>query len=191
MGAVVHNIGSVFVVLSNEAQVALASCYLASNKHELALLMYEHLAANRSQLSAARLAQVAAGLFRLGKKQQALEVQREWVRKEPDNDDAAYMVAHYMQLLNYPPEVLLPVAYRAFQLAPNRIRNRILVALLYRRSGNSTWGYRILEPVDIQEVIAACCSCRLQALIKLFEEVGDIERREACARKLQASRPSG
>lgn len=166
--------------LSLSAQVALAGCYLVSGHGEVARSMYQHLVEFRGRLSVQLLRMVAAGLSRLHEPQLGLEVAREWARREPDDENAVYLVVHYMRLVEYPPELILPVAHQAFQLAPHRIRNRVALALLHHQCGDLLEGYRLVTAVGTEQLIGACCPARLLGLTSLFSAMGDTGRRDAC-----------
>lgn len=170
--------------LSLPAQVALAGCYLVSGHGDVARSMYQHLAAVRDRLSVQLLPMVASGLSRLNELHLALEVARVWARREPDDESAVYAVVHYMRLVEYPPELILPVAHHAFRLAPHRIRNRVALALLHHQCGNLVEAYRLVTAVDAAQLIAACCPARLLGLIALFNVMGDTGRRDACRSRL-------
>lgn len=172
--------------LSPAGQVALASCYLVSQCPEVARSMYRHLALHRERVATSLLPLVAAGLSCLGEVDLALEIHRERAFREPQNDEAAFVVAHFMQLLKYPVELTLPVAHRAFLLAPDRMRNRVALALLHHQCGNRFKAYELLAAVDLSQLVAECCFCRLQRLAVLFEAVGDSARRDACLARLSA-----
>ena len=170
--------------LTLPAQVALAGCYLVSGHPEVARSMYQHLAAARSRLNLPLLPMVAAGLSRLNELHLALEVAREWARREPEDENAVYAVAHYMRLVGYPPEFILPVANHAFQLAPHRIRSRVALALLHHQCGDLLEAYRLVTSVSTDALIAACCPTRLMGLAALFNAMADTGRRDACRSRL-------
>lgn len=171
--------------LSLPAQVALAGCYLLSGHAEVARSMYQHLAGIRHRLSVQLLPMVATGLSRLNELHLALEVARVWAAREPDDEGAVYAVAHYMRLMQYPPELILPVAYRVFQLAPHRVRNRVALALLRHQCGDLLGAYRLVTAVDLGLLLAACCPARLLGLNALFTAMGDTARRDACRSQLE------
>jgi tetratricopeptide (TPR) repeat protein len=166
--------------LSLSAQVALAGCYLVTGHGEVARSMYQHLVEFRGRLSVQLLRMVVAGLSRLHEPHLALEVAREWARREPDDEAAVYAVARYMRLVEYPPELILPIAHHAFQLAPHRIRNRVALALLHHQCGDLLEAYRLVTAIGTEPLIAACCPARLLGLISLFSAMGDTGRRDAC-----------
>lgn len=172
--------------LSPAGQVALAGCYLVSQSPEVARSMYRYLASQRDRVATPLLPLVAAGLSRLGEAELALEIHRERASREPENDDAAFAVAHFMQVLRYPDELTLPIAHRAFLLAPDRVRNRVGLALLHHQCGNKLRAYELMAAVDIAQLVAECCPCRLQGLMALFHAVGDAARRDACRARLSA-----
>jgi hypothetical protein len=164
--------------------VALAGCYLVSGHGEVARSTYQHLAANRHRLSLQLLPMVAAGLSRLNERHLALEVARERARREPDDEHAVYCVAHYMRMMDVPPELILPVAHRAYRLAPHRVRNRVALALLHHQCGDLMEAYRLVTAVRTDELIAACCPARLLGLAALFNAMADTTRRDACRSQL-------
>lgn len=166
--------------LSLSAQVALAGCYLVSGHDEVARSMYEYLVSVRDRLSTQLLRMVVAGLSRLHEPHLALEVARQWARREPDDESAVYAVAHQMRLVDYPPELILPVAHHAFQLAPHRVRNRVVLALLHHQCGDVLEAYRLVTAVSTDRLMAACCPARLLGLVSLFNAMGDTVRRDAC-----------
>lgn len=175
---------SLLAPLSPAGQVALAGCYLVTDHHEVARTMYQHLVFQRSRVPVSLLPMVASGLSRLGEPYQALEVHRERVRREPEDDNAVYAVAHTMQILQYPAEVVRPIARRAFELAPDRLRNRVALALLHYQCSDLADAYDLLTSIEISELVSGRCPCRLQGLTELFEIVGDEERRDACQTRL-------
>lgn len=166
--------------LSLSAQVALAGCYLVSGHDEVARSMYEYLVSVRDRLSTQLLRMVVAGLSRLHEPHLALEAARQWARREPDDESAVYAVAHQMRLVDYPPELILPVAHHAFQLAPHRVRNRVVLALLHHQCGDVLEAYRLVTAVSTDRLMAACCPARLLGLVSLFNAMGDTVRRDAC-----------
>lgn len=174
--------------LSPAAQVALAGCYLVSNRHDIARSIYGHLASQHSRVSIPLLAMVAAGLSRLNERHLALEVHRERAHRKSENDDTVFAVAHFMRLVEYPVELILPIAHRAFQLAPDRIRNRVALALLHHQCGNRSITYRLVTAVALGQLIAECCPCRLRGLVGLFDAMGDTGRSNACQLRLSKKR---
>jgi tetratricopeptide (TPR) repeat protein len=175
---------SLLAPLTMSAQVALAGCYLVTDRRDLALCMYEFLVTQMDRLPTSLLPLVSAGLSRLDKNRLGLEVHRERVRRSPEGGDAFFCVAPYMRLLNYPPEVILPVAQEAFRLDPHRVRNRVAVAMLHYRCGNVDKAYGLVTVVSTSRLLEGCCPCRLKSLAALFAAAGDAVRRDACEARL-------
>ncbi len=165
------------------AELALAGCYLVSGREDLARAMYRHLA-ERPQVAGHLLRSVAAGLLHVGETLWAVEVQRRYAAERPDDDDALYALAHYMGLIEYPLELIRPIADRAWRLNPASVRNRVFLALTHHRLGDVQRGYALLADVDLRVLLEQCCPCRVYGLASLFEAAGDWARYEACVARL-------
>jgi tetratricopeptide (TPR) repeat protein len=165
--------------LSTSAQVALADCYLALDRDEVARSMYQHLAADPDAIPAEHLAAVVAGLTRVGELRAALEVAREHAKRLPRSDDAAFTVVECMEAAECPLVDRLAAARQAYRLAPHRARNRLALAWLHCRSGNLMDAYRLMAATDAERLIAECPRARLQWLVALFTSIGDERRRDA------------
>lgn len=177
--------------LSPAAQVALADGYVRTNRCDVARSMYEHLASQRARIPTSLLAMVASGLARLQEPLLALEVCRERAYRTPEDEGAVYAVAHYMRLAQYPVELILPVAHRAFRLAPERIRNRVFLALMHYHDGDRIEAYRLVVPIPLEQLLAECCPYRLRRLAALFRHMQDDRRTRACESHVKRIREQG
>ena len=174
---------SLLAPLAPAAEVALAGCYFVAKKHDLARSMYLHLA-TRPNVPDSLLRLIAGGLGRLGEAIWALDVHRRWAVAHPHDENALYAVTHYMGLVGYPAELILPITDRTFRLAPSRIRNRVALALVHQQVGNYDQAYELVTAVDTQQLVRGCCPPKLYRLSNLFALRGDTSRHEACIARL-------
>ena len=173
--------------LSCFAQVGLAGCYLMSGQVDLAREMYQYVA-SLPDVPDALLPALAAGLMHTGEARLAMEVHRERVRRKPDDAQATFALAHYLNRFGECPGKILPLLRRAFALAPDQPAYRIGLALMLVRYGDIQSAYQIAAELPVDDLTAGCCPHRLRGLIELFQQAGDETRRGDCERKLAGMR---
>ncbi len=172
------------VPLSTYGQIALAGCYVRINQLRSASGLSDFLS-SQNELPACLLADLAQGFDLVGQPEWALEVCRETVRRLPDCHPALFALAHYLSLLEYPPEEILPVIRQAFALCPREVLYRVDLALLLARCGRQADGYRLLIEVDPKELLELHCPPRLYQLAEWFQQEGDELRSQACLRRIR------
>ncbi len=169
------------VPLSIPAQCALADCYLAEGRKEAARVILTHVASN-THCPTGNLAELAAGLGRIGEFELALRSCRLASEREPDRDEPLYGMAYYMRRLRYPTEMIAAVVAQAHRLDPASMTYRLALATLY---------VELNRPGDAHLLVRGLCVARLNCrncltkLERLFERVGNEEQRELCAARLQ------
>jgi tetratricopeptide (TPR) repeat protein len=168
-------LASSIVTLSLAAQVALADTYRRCGQRADAHTIFTYLA-GRPDLPTPMLAILTAGLGYVAEYQLALDVCREAVRRDPDCDDALYGMIFYMNKLNYPVECILPLFRRAISLDPSSQLYRLGLAAMCARAQQWDEAYEACCGLTAREV--ACPNC-LNFVIRVFENAGDHERRDA------------
>ena len=168
-------LASTLVPLSLPAQLAMADAYRRSGRPNDARTILSFLA-ERSDMPTVLLPDLTAGLGIVGEYQQALDVCREASRREPERDEPLYGMAYYMNKLSYPPEVILPLLRQCRALSPESRLYRTSLAVMCGRAGQWEEAYELFAEVD--PATLRCQTC-LRFMIRVFEHIGDHERRDA------------
>ncbi|MCE9604448.1 MAG: hypothetical protein K8U03_06025 [Planctomycetia bacterium] len=173
-------VASTLVPLSPAAQLAMADVYRRCGKKDDARTILNFLV-TRSDLPAIMLPGLTAALGLIGEYQQALEVCRDASQREPEQDEALYAMAYYMNKLDYPLECVVPLLRRAISLAPDSRLYRISLAVLCARSGNWEESYMLFAPLRIADMNCQTC---VRFMARVFERHGDIARRDSALARL-------
>ncbi|RUL83185.1 tetratricopeptide repeat protein [Tautonia sociabilis] len=165
---------SAVVPLNPAARCALADCYVAAEKPELARLLYRDLAEHPG-CPTALLPPVAAGLGAVGEFSLALSTCRELARRDPTAHQAYFGIAFYLRRLGHPVEDVLDPVRRAFELAPGSTLYRVTLSALLDHVGRRREAIELMRDVDPASV---GCSCCLHRVATLFRQAGDDTRAE-------------
>ncbi|MBA4016528.1 MAG: hypothetical protein C0483_05015 [Pirellula sp.] len=177
---------ALLIPLSIGAQIAWADAHLAAGRRDDARTILRFLAARIDDVALPHLPRLASGLGRAGEYALALDVCREASLREPEDDEACFGMAFFMNRLGYPAECVLPLLRRALALEPERPVYRLSVGVACTRLGLCDEAYELLCSVDPQQV--TCMSC-LRVMTRLFEQFDDARRRDAALiRALQLPR---
>jgi tetratricopeptide (TPR) repeat protein len=168
-------LASTLVPLSLPAQLAMADAYRRCGRPNDARTILSFLA-ERSDMPTVLLPNLTAGLGIVGEYQQALDVCREASRREPERDEPLYGMAYYMNKLGYPPEVILPLLRQCRALSPECRLYRTSLAVMCGRAGHWEEAYELFAEVD--PATLRCQTC-VRFMIRVFEHIGDHERRDA------------
>lgn len=180
---------TMLVPLSAAAQCVLANCYASTGRGELAREMYQFLLSLDS-LPGQLLPVVAAGLGRAGDAVSALEACRRAAVLETGSGQPLYGMAHYMERLGYPVELIAPVLRKAVDIEPETFQYRFALAVACEKLGRISEAYLALCPViNPQHVQRICCSKCLQKMAEIFASAGDQDRRKACLERAAETRP--
>jgi len=169
------------VPLSVPAQCALADCYLREGRKEAARVILTHIAANTA-CPTANLAELAAGLGRVGELELALRSCRLASEREPDRDEPLYGMAYYMRRLRYPTEMIAAVVAQAQRLDPASITYRLALATLYLELNRPDDAHLLVRGLRVERLKCRNCLAKLE---RIFERVGNSTQRERCAERLQ------
>lgn len=172
---------SLLVPLSAAAQLALADIYRRTGRNDDARTILSFLA-TRHDLPTILLPGLTAALGLLGEYQQALEVCRDASGRDPEQDEALYAMAYYMNKLEYPLECIVPLLRRAISLAPDSRLYRVSLGILCARSGNWDEAYTYFAPLDAAEM--RCQTC-VRIMARTFDRRGDIAKRDAALARLE------
>ncbi|MBL9124511.1 MAG: hypothetical protein JNG90_12825, partial [Planctomycetaceae bacterium] len=153
------------VPLSIAGQCALANCYLAEGLREPARVILTHLAAC-PELPTEHLAELAAGLGRVGELELALRMCRLASQREPDRDEPLYGMAYYMRRLRFPTKMIATVVAQAQRLDPGSMTYRLALALLYAELDRGSDALALVKEVSLETL--RCRSC-LEKLTRLFD----------------------
>ena len=171
---------ALLIPLSIGAQIAWAEAHLAAGRRDDARTILQFLAARSDDVASPLLPRLAAGLGRSGEYALALDVCREASLRDPEDDEACFGMAYFMNKLGYPVECVLPLLRRALALEPERPVYRLSVGVACARSGLGEEAYALLAGIDPQHV--TCLGC-LQVMSRLFEKFDDAPRRDAVLRR--------
>jgi predicted Zn-dependent protease len=174
-------IASLLVPLSHAAQLAQADVYRRCGRNDDARTILSFLV-TRSDLPAILLPGLTAALGLIGEYQQALEVCRDASQRDPEQDQALYAMAYYMNKLDYPLECIVPLLRRAMSLAPDSRLYRISLAVLCARSGRWHEAYTLFAPLSPGEL--KCQTC-VRFMARVFDHQGDTTRRNAALARLE------
>ena len=169
------------VPLSVAAQCVLADCYLAEGRKEAARVILTHVAAN-THCPTAHLAELAAGLGRVGEMELALRCCRSASEREPDRDEPLYGMAYYMRRLRYPTEMITAVVAQAHRLDPASMTYRLALATLYLELNRPGDAHLLVRGLRVEHFKCRNCLTKLE---RLFERVGNEVQRERCAERLE------
>jgi predicted Zn-dependent protease len=173
-------LAATLVPLSLPAQLAMADAYRRCGRPDDARTILRFLA-ERPEMPTVLLPNLTAGLGIVGEYQQALDVCREASRREPERDEPLYGMAYYMNKLGYPPEVILPLLRQCRALSPESRLYRTSLAVMYGRAGHWEEAYELFAEVDPASL--RCQTC-VRFMIRVFEHIGDHERRDRCLCRL-------
>lgn len=177
---------ALLIPLSVGAQIAWADAHLAALRRDDAVTILHFLTARIDKVSTPLLPRLASTLGRAGEYALALDVCREASLREPEDDEACFGMAFFMNKLGYPVECVLPLLRRALALEPERPVYRLSVGVVCARLGQSDEAYELLCSIDPRQV--TCMSC-LQVISRLFDKFDDAPRRDAAlGRALQLPR---
>lgn len=169
------------VPLSVAAQCALADCYLSEGHKDAARVILTHVASS-THCPTQNLAELAAGLGRVGEFELALKSCRVASEREPDRDEPLYGMAYYMRRLRYPTEMIAAVVAQAHWLDPASMIYRLALATLYVELNRPNDAHLLVRGVCVDHLKCRNCLTKLE---RLFERVGNEEQRELCAARLQ------
>jgi Flp pilus assembly protein TadD len=172
------------VPLDPKARRALAECFARTGHASLAVDLYRDLASDR-RCPDELLPEVAAGLGYLGMYGAALAICHELIRRSPEMAEAHFGVAFYLRRLGRPPEAILPVVARAYELAPEVPLYRISLATLLDHSGRRDEARELIRDLDLDQV--SCRGC-LRRMTTIFLAAGQDRRVEEG--RLEAERSS-
>lgn len=173
------------IPLSDQAQLALADCYLHVGHRDLAGEMLQFLA-EKSGTSPALQSEVAERLQKISSA----------VAPKNDGDQSAYHrpkqtaehhynLAHSMGHLGYPPECVEQEILRAIELAPDCLEYRIGLAGFLSQVHRAEEGYQYVAKLSLLEISQLQCECCLNRLIKVFHAGGDHRRLLACMDRVE------
>lgn len=172
---------SLFVPLDWSARCALGDCYRRLGKSALAIDVYRHLASQPS-CPTTLLPAVAAGLGSLGAFEDALEVCRTIVTRDPSAHGGYFGVAYYLRRLGEPVESVLPLLKQAHQLAPRVDLYRVTLGTALDQLGFREEAYELLRELDPASI--RCRSC-LRRMMEIFRCVGDESRSRECQSRVR------
>ena len=172
---------TMLIPLSPIAQCAMADCYIRTRKRDIAIVIYEHLS-TIEQLPERVAELVAKGLSKVGHQTAALNFCLLQLRVYRANPVLMYHTSEAMRQLNYPVDELLPFAYQAHKLKPGDNANRVSYAQHLCAAGRYEEVARLLAPLDVDEID---CIASLERMKTMFEQIGDVHRRDQCAAKLK------
>lgn len=174
-------IASLLVPLSHAAQLAQADVYRRCGRTDDARTILSFLV-TRSDLPAILLPGLTSALGLIGEYQQALEVCRDASQRDPEQDQALYAMAYYMNKLDYPVECIAPLLRRALSLAPDSRLYRISLAVLAARSGQWQEAHTLFAPLNPADL--KCQTC-VRFMARVFDHQGDVPRRNAALARLE------
>ncbi|MCG8651154.1 MAG: hypothetical protein MI861_15055 [Pirellulales bacterium] len=158
---------SLIVPISDQARIALASCYAQLQRIDLARELYLQLALSR-RLSPGLMLEVAAGLEAIDAPQLAMQVCQWIVEKDDSIAQAHYDMGVYSARSGHPLYMTEALTRRALQLDPQNIHYRIgLVSLLVQLDRDEE-GLEVMdgvEPGDIEIVGCHTCLSRVTSLL--------------------------
>ncbi|WP_339731976.1 hypothetical protein [uncultured Gimesia sp.] len=173
------------IPLSDQAQLALADCYLHVGQRELAGEMLQFLSENAG-ISSTLQSEVEERLQKLSAA----------VDPKDDGDQSAYHgpkltaehhynLAHSMGHLGYPPECVEQEILRAIELAPDCLEYRIGLAGFLSQVHRAEEGYQYVAKLSLFEISQLQCECCLERLVKVFHAGGDHCRLLACMDRVE------
>lgn len=170
---------SLFIPLSLAGQCVLAQCYLAIGQIELANEIFRFLI-SQSRLTPSLLPLIAAGFTGLGNHQLALEACRRAAECEIDNGEPFFGIAHHMERLDYPLEMVVTELQKAIEIEPHRIRYRIKLISIRQRMGHHTEVQAIAAQIGLDQILALRCANSLEQLLSIYNDAGDDEKSKTC-----------
>ncbi len=173
---------SLLVPLTHRGQLALAACYATAGFPESARTIYRHLAA-AIHLESDLLANLAAGLARVGEHELALAVCRDAAQRMPGVAAPLLGIARHLRRLRRPAATVLPYLTRAFELDPANTECRISLAWMLHACGRSVDGAELLDSVAVAEVE---CVPSLTRMRRVFVAAEDEYCASVCKYRLEA-----
>lgn len=176
---------SLLVPLTPAGQCVLAKNYASIGQRNLARDMYRFLLSIES-LPSELLPVVAAGLGSVGDVARALEACRRAAAHDLHDGQPLYGMAHYMERLEYPTEVVASVLRKAVEIEPEKFRYRFALAMACEKLGRSEEAYDAISPVvDCRRLERISCAMCLRRMAAIFEQAGDSAKGNACLMRLE------
>jgi len=171
--------------LSASGQLVLADCYHRLGSTGAADCMYDFLVGCAGRLPVGLLSKLASNLGARGRFQQAVNVCRCAVERQPDCDQAAFGLAYYMGKAGFAPQRALPMLRRAFQLAPNRMTYRLALALALHRCRAAAEAYQLVANLQMDDIARMTCRSCTGRLMQIYEQAEDFRRCNWCRARAQ------
>ncbi|MCP4193750.1 MAG: hypothetical protein GY768_24320 [Planctomycetaceae bacterium] len=172
------------IPLSLAGQCVLAQCYVAVGHRQLAGEMFRFLL-SRPKVAPSLLPLIAAGFSVLEDHQLALEACRRAAECEIDNGEPFFGMAHHMECLDYPLEMIATVLKKAIELEPDRVRYRLALIRTQQRMGQDLEAQAVARQIDLEQLRSLPCANSLKQLIKIYAEAGDYRRGELCRLRIR------
>ena len=172
---------SILIPLSPLAQCRLAECYLRIRQQEAAAAILIHLA-ELEMLTEFETVFVAEGLIRVGEFEHGLQYCLDGIRRYRGSAELLFTASQVMRRLGYQPDATIPFASLAHRLRPAELRYRIAYARLLAAADRRQEAAELLARIDLE---ALSCVASLQRLRLLFETLGEHERLDQCAARLE------
>lgn len=168
--------------ISFRARIALAQSYGTLRRRSLARELYVELVEN-NELSVALLLEIAAGLDAVDEPKLAMEVCRRAGWRDPEAAQVYYDMGFYAARCGCRPRVVESLVWHAIDLEPGNLHYRIGLASLLTRLDRKTDAYRVVQFLSPRQIGEITCSCCLERIGQLFEQIGDAERGAVCRRR--------
>lgn len=172
---------SVLTDLPAEMQLALAECYAATGRYELAVWLMRDVPSKPDSTDCVVL-KTAAALGRLGESAAALEHCLLVRDHSPDRSEAAFGVAYYMNRVGKEADEVLPHLRAAHDIDQNNTMYRVSLALCLDSLHRTNEAYKLVENLDLRSVEWPHCLTRL---MEIFASASDQSRYLDCQARLQ------
>lgn len=172
------------IPLSVKAQIALADCYIHSEKQELALEIFKYLS-QKNGIPLSLLALVKSRLLLLykpeAKKCEVVSI----IENSEISAEQHYNLAFYMGNTGYPVKIIEQEIKKAIQLAPDHLEYRVGLAGFLSQIDRAKDGYPYVAQLTLEYISELICECCLKRLVNVFMAANDQQKVTSCLNRLR------
>ncbi len=168
-------VATTIIPLSNEAQIALADCYIDSGKSSIAVTIYQHLIEQR-KLSDREIVNITKCLESLDEFQTAKSGLQQIDGYRPGIASHHFQLAQYMAKANYPLAMIESELKESVRLDPECIDFRIGLAGFLHCTHRCKEAYQQVHGIKTEYIDKMSCECCLKKLISIYTVANDFSK---------------
>lgn len=172
------------IPLSENAQIALADCYIHSEKQELALEIFKYLS-QKNGIQPSLLALVKSRLKLLNESGTKTNDVVSVMENSEITAEQHYNLAFYMGNTGYPVKFIEQEIKKAIQLAPDHLEYRVGLAGFLSQVDRAKEGYQYVAQLTLEYISELTCECCLKRLANVYIAANDQEKAASCLDRLK------